>query len=397
MAKRILIFSLAYYPSHVSGAEAALKEITDRITPEDIEFHMVTLLFDTGAPREEQVGNVHVHRVGVGGAYLSKILFPLSAALRAHTLHKTLHFDAIWAMMTYMLFPTMLATRLGVRAPHLVTLQDGDPYEKVFGRTRIRPFLGLIDEGFRTAKVIQVISAYLATWPPLRGSKSPIVLVHNGANPRDLKQSVSPEDIRGVQEKYGKKEGDVWLVNTARLVHQKGNDDTIRALSGLPERVKLVLVGDGEDDAMLKALAKELGLEKRVVFTGAVDRSEVSNYRKASDIFVGPSRSEGLGNAFLSAMASHLPVVTTQEGGLAEFVFGAGETHPQTAWVVRKDTPEDITNAVEDILAHPEKVKEVTDTARKMVEENYDWDAIAKQMRERVFAKVLAESLPHVR
>ena len=49
--KRILIFSLAYYPSNVSGAEAAIKEITDRIDPSDIEFHMVTLLFDVTAPR----------------------------------------------------------------------------------------------------------------------------------------------------------------------------------------------------------------------------------------------------------------------------------------------------------------------------------------------------------
>jgi len=59
--KRILIFSLAYYPSFVSGAEAAIKEITDRIEPEDIEFHIVTLLFDKKAPRQEHLGNVYLH------------------------------------------------------------------------------------------------------------------------------------------------------------------------------------------------------------------------------------------------------------------------------------------------------------------------------------------------
>jgi len=388
--KRILIFSLAYYPSNVSGAEAAIKEITDRIAPEDIEFHLVTLLFDKTAPREEHIGNVQVHRVGFGGAYLSKVLFPLVAAFSARALYRKYRFDAYWAMMTYMLLPTMLAKRFGARAPHLVTLQDGDPYEKVFGRMRMLPFLGLIDRGFRTASVIQVISQYLATWPPRRGSKSPIVLVHNGANPRDLNERVSFEDVQRMHERYGKKPGEIWLVNTARLVHQKGNDDTIRALAKLPERVKLMLVGGGPDEAMLKELANEFGVQKRVLFTGQVDRSEVSNYRKASDIFVGPSRSEGLGNAFLSAMASRLPVVTTQEGGLAEFVYGAHDTEAQTAWVVHKDAPDEIVHAVEDIIANPEKVRSVTDTARKVIEAQYDWDSIATEMRENVFAAVFS-------
>ena len=79
--KRILIFSLAYYPSFVSGAEAAIKEITDRIDPSDIEFHLITLLFDTNALREERIGNVSVHRVGFGGNYLSKMFFIPFAAL----------------------------------------------------------------------------------------------------------------------------------------------------------------------------------------------------------------------------------------------------------------------------------------------------------------------------
>ena len=62
--KKILIFSLAYYPHHIGGAEVAIKEITDRITPEDIEFHMVTLRFDSTLPKVEKIGNVLVHRIG---------------------------------------------------------------------------------------------------------------------------------------------------------------------------------------------------------------------------------------------------------------------------------------------------------------------------------------------
>ena len=152
--KKILIFSLAYYPNFVSGAEAAIKEVTDRIEPSDIEFHMVTLLFDKKAPRFERLGNVHVHRVGFGGTYLSKILFIPLAAWRARTLRRKHRFDALWAMMTYMLLPIVFSRLLGVRTPHILTLQDGDPYEKVFGRWFILPILPL-NYGFRTASMVQ--------------------------------------------------------------------------------------------------------------------------------------------------------------------------------------------------------------------------------------------------
>ncbi len=389
--KRILIFSLAYYPSFVSGAEAAIKEITDRIDPSDIEFHLITLLFDRTAPRKEQIGNTLVYRVGFGGAYISKILFIPLAALKARSLDSKLHFDAVWSIITYMLLPAVLARVLGVKAPRILTLQDGDPYEKVFERAFVRPLAPLLNYGFRTTSLVQVISKYLATWPPRRGYAGPIELVHNGANPKDLKESVAQADVDALKEQLGKKEGDVWLVNTARLVHQKGTDDTIRALLELPEHVSFLVVGGGPEEDMLKKLTDELNLEKRVIFTGSVDRNVVTTYRKAADIFVGPSRSEGLGNAFLSAMASRLPVIATQEGGLAEFIFDEHRNPdvPTTAWAVDADDSKQIADAVKDILANPEKVKKVGDTARDMVLKNYDWDLIAIQMRERVFGSVL--------
>lgn len=387
--KRVLIFSLAYYPSFVSGAEAAIKEITDRISPQDIEFHIITLLFEKSALREERIGNTYVHRVGFGGAYLSKILFIPLASLKARSLHKKFKFDAVWAMMTYMLLPAVLARAIGVKVPRILTLQDGDPYEKVFERAFIKPFIPVLDYGFRTTDLVQVISSYLGTWPKKRGYTGEVVHIPNGANPRDLHEEVGEDEIRELKASLKKKPGDIWLVNTARLVHQKGTDDTIRALTLLPKQVSFLVVGGGPDEQALKALALELGVEDRVIFTGAVERTQVTMYRRVADIFVGPSRSEGLGNAFLSAMASRLPVVATQEGGLAEFVFGPNDTHPQTAWVVKKDDSESIARAVEDILAHPEKVETVTKTARNMVLETYDWDKISLQMKERVFNRVL--------
>ena len=389
--KKILIFSLAYYPSFVSGAESAIKDITDRIDPSDIEFHMVTLLFDKKASRRERISNVEVWRVGFGGSYLSKALFPLLAAFKAKSLDRKLHFDAVWCMMTYMLFPLVIARLIDVRAPHILSIQDGDPYEKVFKRWFVRPFTPLLDYGFRTAKVIQAISAYLGEWPKLRGYKGPIEIIYDGANPRDLKAAINPKEVDSLKKKLGKKTGEIFLINTARLVHQKGNDTTIRALPLLPSHVRLLLVGGGEDEGMLKRLAEDLGVADRVIFAGHVDRSVVTTYRKASDVFVGASRSEGQGHAFNSAMASYLPVVATQEGGLADFIFDEKRNPDKqtTGWVVDKDSPEQIAEAVKEILSNPDKVKKVTETARAMVLEKFDWDNIVKEMRTKVFDRAL--------
>lgn len=391
MPKRVLIFSLAYYPGHVSGAEAAIREITDRIDPADIEFEMITLLFNAKQPREEKIGTVLVHRVGVGSKYLSKILFIPLATLTAIRLHRAHPFDGLWAMMTYMLFPVVLMRLCLVHIPYALTLQDGDPYEKVFQRWFIRPVVPLLDYGLRHATVIQAISSYLATWPVKRGSPAPVEVVYNGSDPGDLVDDLfTKEERTAIKNTLGKKDGDVFLVNTARLVPQKAFDVTIRALTLLPPHVKFLIVGGGSEEILLKNLVEELGLQERVIFTGPVDRSEVTIYRRVSDIFVMPSRSEGLGNAGLSAMASRIPMIATQEGGLAEYVFDEKRNpdKPTTAWAVDPDSPEQIAEAVKDIMDHPEKVKKITERAHTMVKEKFDWNTIASNMRDRVFSKL---------
>lgn len=389
--KHILIFSLAYVPHNVSGAEIAIKEVTDRIDPSTIAFSMVTLRYP-GSLARERVGNIEVYRVGFGGVYLSKILFVPLAAWKARSLYRAGSVDALWSVMTYMLFPVVLAQLIGVHAPYIVTLQDGDPYEKVFMRWRIVPFVPLLDWGFRHAARVHTISAYLATWPRKRGYRGEVEVIPNGADSTDVEESTINSDIlERLKEKIGLHEGDIVLVNTARLEYQKAFDVVIRALPLLPSQVKFLIVGRGTEEKKLRALADELGVSHRVVFVGQVAPEEATMYRRIANIFVMPSRSEGLGIAGLSAMASRIPVIATREGGLAEFVCNDARPHAvygATAWVVEKDSPEAIARAVADILAHPDRAREVVARARRMIEEIYQWDSIAKDMEKRMFKPV---------
>jgi len=389
MPKKILIFSLAYYPSFVSGAEAAVKEITHRISPDDIEFHVVTLLFDKLAPRRERIDNTIVHRVGFGGVYLSKMLFIPLAALKARSLHKELGLDGMWAMMTYMTMPLTLAKWIGVKVPHALTLQDGDPYDKVFQRWFIKPLTPIIDAGFRKARVIQVISEYLGTWPALRGYKGEVVMVRNGANPKNFTQFYSDQELERVKQELGKQPGDFYMFIAARMVYQKAMDIVIQSLTYLPHNVKFLIAGAGPDEQMLRDLVQELQVEDRVVFLGALDRGDVPKYRNTivTDAFVHPSRSEGLGNSVLSAMAGGVPVIATRVGGFADFVFDPVHNPDQspTAWVVEPDNAEQIADAVRDIMNNAEAVADRTKNARALMETEYHWDVVAKRMRQEVF------------
>ena len=401
MKKRILIFSLDYLPGTISGAEAAIQEITDRISPDEIEFHMVTLYYDSAVPRVGKIGNVFIHRVGLFGKpqaslearrqfplHYNKHWFQFAAVGKALMLHFRYRYDGVWAVMAHGTgVPTTLFNLL-TGVPYALTLQEGDPPEHI--ERIMRPVWVWFRRAFRKATIIQPISVFLGNWAKKMGYTGELVLIRNGANPESLHPTFDSREVTELKLRLGKKQGEVYLVNTARLVHQKGFDTTIRALPLLPFHIKLLIVGGGPDEASLKALVEELHLTDRVLFTGQVERNIVTQYRMAADIFVGPSRSEGLGNAFLSAMACRLPVIGTQVGGIADFLFDA-KRNPErgaTGWAVDPDSPEQIRDAVKDILAHPEVVKEVTERARAMVEEEYDWDIVARKMHTHVFDRI---------
>src|SRR3989344_1758028 len=306
--KKILIFSLAYYP-HVGGAEVAIKEITDRI--QDIEFHMVTLNFSE-EKREEKIGNVFVHRIGSGNGKWNKYWYQFFAAWEARSLHRKYHFDGIWAMMAHSCgIPAGIFKTLHPEVPYLLTLQEGDPLEHI--ERLARPVWPLFKRGFTKADMVVAESTFLGRWARRMGFTGPLEVIPNG---------VDAERFARVQHRV-LNTNMVMLVTTSRLVNKNAVDDVIRALTLLPEHVTFTICGTGPDEMMLKTLVKNIGVETRVKFMGYVEQTRLPVLFNECDIFIRPSRSEGMGNSFIEAMAAELPVIATQEGGIADFLFDA--------------------------------------------------------------------------
>ncbi len=399
--KKILIFSLNYYPRFIGGAEVAIKEITDRIPPEEIEFHVLTLKFDSALADEERVGNVVVHRVGFSttnpsisdlGKYplkFNKYWYQLRAASLARRLHREHHFDGIWAMMAHSCaIPAGIFKKQHPEVKYLLTLQEGDPPEYI--ERLMRPVWGLFRQGFVRADALQAISTPLLAWGRRMGFSGQGTVIPNGVDTKRFASTVDEQARSALKAKLGKKEGDIFLVTTSRLVHKNAIDDVIHALALLPEHISFLIYGIGPEEEKLKGLAAECAVSTRVQFLGQLTHEDMPDILSVCDIFVRPSRSEGMGNSFIEAMAVGLPVIATQEGGIADFLFDAARNPDKeaTGWAVDVDSPQQIAQTVAYVRAHPEERRSTTTHARALVLARYDWNLIAADM-EKLFNVLL--------
>ncbi|MCX6703308.1 MAG: glycosyltransferase family 4 protein [Candidatus Zambryskibacteria bacterium] len=374
MKKRALIYSIAYYPL-VGGAEVAVKEITDRIP--EIEWHMVTRRFDPTHPAYEIIGNVHVYRVST-----PKILFPFVSFWKGRQLHKKSQFDAVWSMMTFAGFPGLFFKIFFPKVFFVLSLQEGTPFadikRKVFF---VYPLFRLM---FKQADCVQVISQFLAQMARDIGRKKEIVVIPNGVYITLFGTEPSLPLVLSLAERLVKTEKDIYMVTTSRLSKKNGIDDAIRALVYLPEYVKFLIVGVGEDEAKLRALAQEMGVRERVWFAGFVDQKDIPVFLRVSDIFVRASRSEGFGNSFIEAMAAGLPVIATPVGGIPDFI-----DDKETGVFACADNPKSIAEAVMEIVQNPELREKIIRLGRERVLRRYSWDTVVSLMKEKVFQDLL--------
>ena len=361
MQKRILIFSIAYEP-YVGGAEVALREITKRIP--EMRFELITLRFGPTDKAYEEVGNIRIHRIGPKNKYL----FPFFAYAKARTLHRKDRFDVVWSMMAnYAGFAGLFFKTFHKDVPFLLSLQEGDPIAHIKKRVRlVYPFFKKI---FERADEVQAISRHLARFGKDMGFPREPVIIPNGVDIVLFRET--RKWPRGKEAKV--------LITASRLVQKNAVDDIIKALPLLPRPVKLVVLGTGPLEEELKTLARSLGLVDRVGFFGFVGHESLPWYLNKADIFVRPSRSEGLGNSFLEAMANGLPVVGTAVGGIPDFLMDG-----KTGLLCETDSPASVAEKVRLLLDEKNRsiVESMIKNARELVERKYSWDIVASNMRD---------------
>jgi glycosyltransferase involved in cell wall biosynthesis len=400
MGKRILIFSLSYYP-FVGGAEVAIKEVLSRLPKDKYSFDLVTLRFDSALPRFEKIENIDVFRIGFTKKninisdfkkfplVINKYLYPFWACVYGAVLHRRKPYEAVFSIMTsYSSFAPMFLKLIFPNIKYIVRADDGDPIDYYLKKTRF--VSKLFKWVFSKADIAVATSKYLERFVKSMGYAGDVAIVPNGANMEHFSKSQDLNSINELKVELGKKVEDVYLITTSRLVTKNAVDDVIRSLKFLDERVKFLILGVGPDKDLLMDLSEKEGVGDRVKFVGQVGHDKIPLYFSVSDIFIRPSITEGFGISFIEAMAAGLPVIATQEGGIADFLYDPeiNKDKKPTGRAVKVRDPEDIARQVKNYLNDKDMTEEIIKNAKDMVFERYDWSRVAKLMDENVFSKI---------
>jgi glycosyltransferase involved in cell wall biosynthesis len=204
----------------------------------------------------------------------------------------------------------------------------------------------------------------LERWPGLRGK---LHLIRNGV---DVLEIDSIREPKPGMTPHGRREFVVGYVG--QLIARKGLDVLLRAFAqlSLPNK-KLVLIGEGPQRQDLTSLSNRLGISECVEFHGF--RDDRLSLLKNFDVFVLPSRLEGVPRCLMEAMAAGTPVVASDIPGCTDLV-----KHNDSGLLFRCDNVEELLACLEGCL-EPQLRARIVRNAREFVVANFSADTMARR------------------
>jgi glycosyltransferase involved in cell wall biosynthesis len=378
---RIMVLNYEYPPLG-GGAGVATAALAKGLADRGVEVDVVTAAAGWGAERRTssrdeatehgglRLFRVRSRRTGIHEAgMLDAASYLLGALPRVRRLLRTHHYDAVhffFSLPTGALLPFLNLGDTRV----IVSLRGSDvpgydPHNRALQWMHglLAPLTRWI---WRRADKVVALSESLGrlasqTLPDLRYG-----VVPNGVDLRLF----HPADAGTRAE-----DGRIRCLAVARLVERKGLDTLIRALAQLePGRFQLEIVGDGPARESLRELAVSLGVAEEVRFLGSLDRAEVAQRYREADLFTLPSTAESFGNVFAEALASGLPVVATEVGGIPDLV-----EHGINGLLVAPGDPTGLAQAIRYLGSDPEIRQQMGQRNRAKAEAALEWGQVTSR------------------
>jgi len=342
------------------GAEHLLASYLDRLPAHGVDPVVVALQERDGNPLASVIVDtgVAVRTLGIN-RLRERSAYRRVAAVVAETapdvVHTQLEFSNILG--------TVAAARLGI--PTITTLHTLDrpaPWSRDAARFRLMAWV----LRRRADRVIAVSrSARDHFLGRSRARRDQVITVHNGIDVASFTRLADRADARSG---LGFDPDDRVVTTVAVLREPKGIQDMIQALPAVASAVPMVrylVVGDGEHGGALRSRADLAGVGDRIVFAG--HRRDVAQMLAASDLFVLPSHTEALPTVLIEAMASGLPVVATDVGGIPEMV-----ERGSSALLVPPHRPDLLGDAVIRVLTSPLQAAAMGRAGRRVAVERFD-------------------------
>jgi len=364
---RILVIN-SEFPPIGGGAGNASAYLSRELVKLDQEVGVVTARHGS-LPILEHWEGVHVHRVPAlrsrpdRSGPLEQISFILGACLWGLRICRNYRPDVILAFFGTPSGVVALWLRLLLKIPYVVSLRGGDvpgfrPYDFAHYHRMIAPLLRIV---WRRATAIVANSAGLKKLALAFDNESEISIIPNGV---DIKRFTPAERS--------------WeptrMLFVGRLVHQKGLDLLVKALRELRDLPwELTIVGDGVEREDLQTSLDEYDLTERVHFVGWQRGDELLSHYQRANLFVLPSRHEGMPNVILEAMACGLPVIASHIPGNEELVL-----YEMTGLLFPSEDVDSLRGALSTLITNPNQRKTLGEASRRRVVDNYTWRGTAE-------------------
>ncbi|MGH9750997.1 MAG: glycosyltransferase [Candidatus Polarisedimenticolia bacterium] len=361
------------------GTELSVLRLIRSLDRERYEFHVVWLRDEPLLKPEFEAAGARVTGVGLRAKADPRALWRLARTVRRERI------ELVHTHMDLADWYGAAAARMGGARALVSTKHNADEFRT--RRTWKRPpFLLLERLSYAAADAVIVVSeglrAFLRRSEHLPSGK--LIVLPNAVDPGIATAAPPRERARAL---LGLHDFDPILGTVGRLAPQKGQIDLLRAM---PEVLRAfpgaacVLAGDGPIRAELEQETRRLGIAGRVVFLGF--RSDVPAVLRALDLFVLPSRWEGMPLALLEAMALGLPVVAARAVGTGEVVRDG-----ENGLLVEPGDVAGLAAAIVALRRNPERAARLGEAGRRAVVERHSLEAAAARV-DRLYRRLLGEA-----
>jgi len=204
-----------------------------------------------------------------------------------------------------------------------------------------------------------------------------IHVIYNGVDVQKFKNRGEGVDLR---RELGIEEGQKVILCVGRLYYRKGLTMLLRSIPRVVQKfadVRVLISGEGfkRNEENLQELAEKLKIDDFVMFLGYFPDERLPDLYATADLFVLPALYENFPFAILEAQSTGLPVISTQVGGIPEFLI-----NNENGLLVESGDPEQLAQAILILLQDPAFAEQLGRCGRMRVEEKFAWPAIADQV-----------------
>lgn len=371
-----------YYP-FIGGAEIFAQEIAERLAKEGNEVDVITGMWDKKQKKCEIINDVNVYRIKVIKSkyqlhYISPFSYILSSLRKVLELNSQKNYDFIHSVSEIGALTGAIFKKIRNK-PHLITIQGHLLMDIILQKKIVRK---VIEWCLKNSDATHVISKYLREIVEILGAK-PIFLIPNGVDDKKF-HPMNKEEMR---EKYGFPQNKKIILTICPghfrgrkpSSYETGYPNLIEAFAELTKEfpnLQLMFIGEGHKREEFKTLAIKKGIVDKLTFLGFIPHEELPDYLGMADVFIRPSVGEGLGIAFIEAMACGVPVIGTNVGGIPDVI-----EHGRNGLLVSPYDFRDISNALRMLLEDETIGRRFIEEGLKTVEQKFRWDAIYDEIK----------------